>query len=148
MIQVRMLDDIRKFEPKFFGPLTKRQTFTVGLAVAVFIPIFIAIPSTIFMKVAISIVFAGPIGMTGWLKFDNLYAEEYLIRVIYRLFLTDKQRKYMTQNELKIELDKKRKIKEKVEQAKYVKTLSKKERKKYQKDYTKSIDYGNAKRYE
>lgn len=146
MIKVRMLDDIRKFEPKFIGPFTKRQSISVGLALGIFIPLFLIIPSTIFMKIAISIFFAGPVAMTGWLKFDNLYTEEYLIRVLYRVFLTDKYRIYKTELEFKKFSDERKKIKETQKNNEFLKSLSKKEYNRIVKQG--GVDYGNYERFE
>lgn len=151
MIEVTMLDDIRSFQTKFLGPLTKRQCISVGLAFPVF-GVMMYVTFGLFKlsldtALTISLIPAGAIAACGWLTISNMPMEQFLIKYIYRTMLTPKVRKYKTRLPIKEQI---KSAKRKAENE-YMSTLSKKELKAYEKkkkaEEQKTIDYGDNKYY-
>ena len=144
MIEVEMNDDIRKFETKFMGSFTKRQTICAGIGIVIGI-IVAFIASKLFgvedmtTKFMVGAIAAMPLFMCGWGKMRGLPFELYVGKMIYRIYLTPCIRKYKSvtyREELK-------KIRKKEETDKFNK-MTPKERKQYQK---KKISYSQKKEY-
>lgn len=151
MIEVDMLDDIRSFKTKFLGPFTKRQCICVALAAPVlalslYLTLGIA-EMSIDTAITVSCVPAGVIASAGWLTISNMPLEQYLVKLVYRTFLTPKVRKYKTKLPIRESI---KAIKKTQEQEKISK-MSKKEQKAYEKrkknEANKTITYGKEKVY-
>ena len=129
MLQVEMTEDIRKYDTKFLGPFTKRQTICVFLSL-ISLPIGFLIPFSepAYRIVAICLL-AAPIAMCGWVKMDGTYLEVLFIRYLYLTVLTPPKRKQISDNTIKELIDYRQKQLEKKKLA----TLTKKQRKLYEK---------------
>lgn len=133
MLEVRMLNDIRKYEPKLLGPFTARQLICVLIAVPIFVLLLILLPIDNFLyRVIAALVPALPPIMCGYVKVGNMHMEKYVMRVVYKNYLTPRKRAYKVENSLKKEFTKKDKISEEE-----FKQMSKKEKKEYQKQQNK-----------
>ena len=143
-----MIDDIRSFAPKFMGPFTKRQTLSVACSVPFFFlgfGISMLLHFPVDKAILVAVVCAGIIASCGWVEISNIPLEIYVIKYFYRTILTPTIRRYKTEIPLKAELEKIQKEKEQ----KYIKTLSKKELKAYEKEKKKkkNVNYGSTKFY-
>lgn len=130
MIEVEMVDDIRKYEPKLIGPFTKRQIICACISAVYSVPIAFFLPVTTGDKITYGILMAIPVILCGWIKMDGAPLEVIMMRMIYTYFLTPPKRKYESTCEMKRirnELLKK-------EENKKVSQMTKKERKKYEKE--------------
>lgn len=136
MIEVEMVDDIRKTEPKAVGSLTTRQVICIILAGTYSIPIAVHIPFDITLKIVTGILLALPVVMCGWIKLNNEPFEIVMIRYIYKHFLTPQKRKIKQENVYKETL---KKIRRK-EESDRIKKLSPAKRK----DYLKKKKSGNT----
>ncbi len=126
MIEVEMSSDIRKFEPKFVGPFTKRQIICMILSLSTFIPAFILmkyITEDVTNRALVGMAFAAPIILCGWFKMDGCPLEVFAARMIYKYLLTPQVRKYKRKNTYRIYGDK-------VEKAK-LKKMTPKQQKEY-----------------
>lgn len=150
MIRVQMLADIRAYEPKVVGSLTQRQVVSTFIALPVFLFWARILPLDLFDKIFIAVILAAPIALCGWITVDHLHLEQYAIRMLYRKILTPGIRKYKTQNTLHEELRKIQKEEEKQREKEYLKTLSPREVKRYNKAKKKGnvvVDYEQEKIY-
>ena len=136
MIEVEMVDDIRKTEPKAVGSLTTRQVICIILAGTYSIPIAVHIPFDITLKIVTGILLALHVVMCGWIKLNNEPFEIVMIRYIYKHFLTPQKRKIKQENVYKETL---KKIRRK-EESDRIKKLSPAKRK----DYLKKKKSGNT----
>ena len=136
MIEVEMVDDIRKTEPKAVGSLTTRQVICIILAGTYSIPIAVHIPFDITLKIVTGILLALPVVTCGWIKLNNEPFEIVMIRYIYKHFLTPRKRKIKQENVYKETL---KKIRRK-EESDRIKKLSPAKRK----DYLKKKKSGNT----
>ena len=112
MIEVEMSDDIRKFETKFLGPFTMRQTVCTAIALLYAVPIAALINVSIDNKVLIGFILAAPALGCGFIKFGGMPLEVFFIRVFYMYFLTPSKRKCKSVNTYKATLREMKKEKE------------------------------------
>ena len=138
MIEVEMTDDIRKFETKFLGPFTMRQTICTVVACLYTIPIAIALPMELENKLLVAMLLAAPVIGCGYIKQDGMHLEVLAMRVLYMYFLTPGKRKCKAVNNYKESLKDVKKQNEK----EYISSLSMKEQKKYQKQKEKAKKKG------
>lgn len=89
---VKMTQDVRRYETKQLGPFTLRQGIFLIIAVIIAVPFLIFIPGSYDMKILTAAIFAGPIAVCGFAKPDHTPMEIWVIRFIYRLFLTPRKR--------------------------------------------------------
>lgn len=145
MIEVEMVDDIRKTETKTLGPFTTRQLISVVLASSYSIPIALHIPFDISLKIVFGILLALPVAMCGWVKLNKEPFEIVLIRYVYKHFLTPCRRKVKQKNAYMESLKKVRKK----EESAMIKKMSPKKRKAYmkQKKNGKTVVYSQKKVY-
>lgn len=129
MIEVEMVDDIRKTETKFLGTLTFRQLICVVLAASYSIPIAILVPLSIELKFIIGVFLALPVAICGWIKLNNEPFEIVVIRYIYKHFLTPSKRKVKCINPYKESL----KVVRKEAEKERVKKMTGKQRAAYEK---------------
>ena len=97
-VEVEMTDDIRKYEPKTFGPFTTRQTVCLFIALAYSIPVGLFVPTSIDNKILIIIVVALPTIMAGYLKMDGANFEVLVLRLLYFKILAPGRRRYKSYN--------------------------------------------------
>lgn len=127
MIEVEMIDDIRKTETKAVGSFTTRQVICIILAGTYSIPIAVHVPFDITLKIVTGILLALPVVMCGWIKLNNEPFEIVMIRYIYKHFLTPCKRRAKQENVYKETL---KKIRRKEETDK-IKNMSPAKRKAY-----------------
>ena len=99
MIIMPVPKDIRTFKPKFFGPLTKSQAYSVAVSAAiaaVFFGIFRTVPTSIIM-IPVVIVDA-PILACGFIEVRNIPLWIYFRDVTIRNMFAPKRRPYKTEN--------------------------------------------------
>ena len=144
MVEVKMTDDIRKFETHFMGRMTIRQTICLVLGVFLGYLLQAAICSFITVEDWMARAYIGtfiglPIIMCGWIKPHGLRFEIYVSRVIYRL-ICPRRRLYKSQDCKQI-----LKMIRQNEENEKVRKMTKKEQKKYQKEkkmvYSKKDEY-------
>lgn len=145
MIEVEMVDDIRKTETKAFGALTIRQVICVLLAGSYSIPIAVHIPFDITLKIVVGVLLALPVAMCGWIKLNNEPFEIVMVRYIYKHFLTPQKRKAKQENPYKEALKKVRRK----EESEKIKSMSPAKRKAYlkKKKAGKTVIYSKKKSY-
>jgi len=129
MIQVEMIDDIRKTETKAIGPLTLRQAICIIIAGSYSLPIAMILPVDIFTKIIVGFILALPVALCGWVKLNKEPFEIVLTRYIYKHFLTPQKRKYKVVSPYKKALQKVR-AEEKQEK---INQMSAKEKAEYEK---------------
>lgn len=99
MIIVPVPKDVRRFKPKFIGPLTKPQTYSVvtsGLIAALAFSLFSSLPASAVM-VPVFIICA-PIMACGFIEVRNVPLWIYFRDVFLRNSLAPKRRPYRTEN--------------------------------------------------
>lgn len=141
MLQVEMTDDIRRYQTKFLGPFTMRQTICIGIAAIVGIPLAIFIKcDDISTKIIIICAILAPIILCGYIKLDGCYFETLAIRYLYVTVLAPASRKQKSHNTFAQTLE----ALEKEQERKKIAQMSKKEAKKYMKvKNNKTIRYYN-----
>lgn len=145
MIQVQVPKDIRKFQTKAIGPFTLRQVVCLILGIVPAVLVAILVPLGIEYKILIGMIFAIPIWLCGFLKIDGATPEVYVIRLIYKYFLTSPKRKVKYENTYREAF---KSLKKKEEKEKLLQ-MTVKERKRYIKEsrQKKKIKYSNNPKY-
>lgn len=143
MIDILMIEDIRKYETKFLGPLTKRQVVCSVIGIILGSIFAIVIPGEFTVKMVFFFIFGLPPALCGFIKFNGMPLEVFFTRFIYLYFLTPPKRKAKHINSFKAEL---LDIEKKEEQAKTSK-MSKKEYKQYVKSKEKHVLYSTKPEY-
>ena len=106
MVEVEMTEDIRKFENKVVGGLTKRQIISVLIGGGIGVPLGVFIPGDMTVKILVAALVALPILLCGWVKLDGMPLEILAIRTIYSYVLCPAKRKYKTTNPWRVLLTK------------------------------------------
>ena len=96
MVEVEMSEDIRKFENKLVGGLTKRQLISVAIGVGLGAPLGIFVPGDITIKVLLVALVALPALLCGWVKLDGMPLEILAVRAVYSNILCPRKRKLKT----------------------------------------------------
>ncbi len=131
MIQVQMTKDIRQFEAKTLGPLTTRQLIAIVICAAIAVPVAIFVPGDLIVKILIGTVIMIPAFFISKKNFiGGLSFERFLLRVLYKNVLTPPKRKII-KNSLYTDI---RKELRKQEEKEFYESLSKKEKKLYDKN--------------
>lgn len=145
MIQVEMIDDIRKTEKKVLGSFTLRQVICILLSLTYSVPIALLIPANIVIKFLIGFALALPVMLCGWVTVNNAPFEIVLMRYIYKHFLTPQKRKCRTANPYKKAL---KKVREEKKQEK-INAMTIRQRKEYEKQLKKgkTITYSTNEEY-
>lgn len=134
MIQVEMVDDIRKYEPKLIGPFSKRQSIAISIGVVLGLILMNIIPlSNSTEKFAVFIFSVVAVGLFGWITMDGTPLEIVLVRMIYLYFLTPSKRKYASSCTFKTDM---RNMERLIEKDK-LSRMSPRERKAYEKEKAK-----------
>lgn len=127
MITVEMPEDIRKFEAKFMGNFTLRQTVCLAIGAAIVIPVALLVPVDLMYKFVIGALLLIPFMFAGWFKPQGMNFEVYAMRMIYYYVLTPRIRKAKMKNVYRTSYEKVLKAEEK----KKLKGMTDAERKKY-----------------
>lgn len=144
MIQVEMIEDVRKTETKAIGPFTLRQVICIIISLVYSVPIALLIPVDWVVKLLIGFVLALPVTLCGWVKLNKEPFEIVAMRYVYKYIFTPRKRKYKVINPYKAALKKVRSQKE----VEYIASLSAKERKQYEKTQKeKTITYSEGEEY-
>lgn len=93
MIEVKMTDDIRKRDTKAVGPFSFRQIVCIIIGASYAVPIAVAIPADITVKILIGLVLASPAALCGFIRLNREPFEIVLIRWVYKHLLTPCKRK-------------------------------------------------------
>ena len=142
MLEMKIPQEINKYESKLVGPLTTRQTLSIiaaGVLCVLFFKIFKGLIPDDYLYVGCFVI-AFPFGIIGWWKPYGMPAEKFFLAVLFNTIISSSRRFFKSNNvvnkiEQKLtvpavqELDKKKKKKQK--QAK--KVDPKKIQKKYKK---------------
>lgn len=144
MIEVEMVDDIRKKDPPIIGPFTARQVICVAIAGTYSVPIAVNLPLDITYKIIIGLLIALPVAICGWIKINNEPFEIVMVRYIYKHILTKRKRRVKQPNPYYEAL---KTVRKKDEQAR-IKKMSPRKRKAYlKKKKKKKITYSRKKAY-
>lgn len=100
MIEIEIPKDIRKYESKFIGPFTLRQTICVGIAAACSITIYNTVGKLLIqdMRAPLCFIAAAPALLAGWYKPYGLPLEKFLKVIIVTMILAPTKRLYKTAN--------------------------------------------------
>ena len=102
MIEVEMSKDIRSFQPKLIGPLTKRQLICSAIGLAYGVPAFFLLKSLgvtdVTLRVVICVVLMAPPFLCGWIHLYGMSLEKFMIHVIKIMFFKPRIRKYEVKN--------------------------------------------------
>ena len=101
MIEVKIPRDIRGYEAKLFAGLTTRQAIFGASAVAVVLGVNYVFSDYIPIedaRILLSIFFALPFLLCGWIKPQGLPFEVYFRDVFLRFYIEEPIRKYETKN--------------------------------------------------
>lgn len=115
MIRVTMANDIRKYETKFIGPFTKRQSICWIIGVVFGALVALVLPLETSDKLLAAFICAIPIILCGYINKNRRYLEELFLFWMYRKFLTPRIRTAKCRNhyrEILDEMDKKEKLKQ------------------------------------
>lgn len=118
MLEVDMIEDIRKYETKVFMGQTKRQLICWIISIILAVPVAILFPVSISNKILLAAGIIVPFFFLG--KADaskGTKPEIMLIRYVYMKYLTPKKRKCVQKNPYRFELEKlrDRELKKKVQ---------------------------------
>lgn len=111
MIEIKIPRELDRYEPKFIGPLTLRQTIGVVFAGGVCIAIFKFLKPITGMAFCefLSIVPASVAVAFGWLKPYGMKFEKFLMSIFVNSVLAPVKRRYITENRFDEALEKLRK---------------------------------------
>lgn len=98
MIEIEMSKDFREFEPKVIEIFTVRQIACMGIAAVVAVPVIMALPFDLYLRILIGLFAAAPIIVCGFFDLYGMHPEVYLTKVIIPYYLYPRKRKYVTQN--------------------------------------------------
>lgn len=100
MIEVEIPNDICKYETKFIGPFTTRQTICVAAALVTVFPAYLFLSQYFIQKVALILcmVASTPFILCGFVKPYDMPFEKYAVIIFNTLFRYPAKRKYMTVN--------------------------------------------------
>lgn len=93
MVRVRMSDDIRKYDTKFLGSLSKRQTFCMLIGLLLGVGFSLLLPFAMDVSILFGVIFASPVFLCGFLKINGCPFEVFALRYIYKQMLTPRKRK-------------------------------------------------------
>lgn len=94
MINVQMSKDIREFEPKVIGTLTRRQIIAIAAMVAYVVPIIVVIPANWTVRLIIGAVLAFPAILCGWVKLFGVGFEEFFLHFLIPYWFKPRSRCY------------------------------------------------------
>ena len=129
MIEVEMMDDIRKFKSKAVGPFTLRQAVCIIIGVLIGAPIAMLVDTTWDNRVFIAVLVSMPIILSGFISIDGCYFEVFILRFMYMKFMTPQKRKTVQKHPYRQYYEKF----EKEKQQKMMLAMSPKKQKAYQK---------------
>ena len=93
-IRCDQIADIRKYEVRVAGPFTKRQLIYLLISILYALPIAINLPIMWVNKITAGCFIAMPGFVCGYVKIDGTPLEIFVLRLIYKFFLTPAKRKY------------------------------------------------------
>ncbi len=143
MFYAQMPEDIRKHELKFIGFFTKRQTlyFAVSALIATPLGLWLGdiLQFDLLSKCILIILLASPGIASSFYKESGLYGLKLIFRVVYFSFLVPKERKRVSKNVFRVQMEEYEKSIEK----EACNNLSEKEKKELnkKKNAKKKIDY-------
>lgn len=94
MINVQMSKDIREFEPKVIGTLTRRQIIAIAAMVAYVVPIIAVIPANWTIRLIIGMILAVPAILCGWVKLFGVGFEEFFLHYLVPYWFKPRSRYY------------------------------------------------------
>lgn len=102
MIDVDVPNDIRRYDPKFLGPFTKRQFVCTVLAVVVVISVRVALGFVLTGEVVSLFAAAAglPFALCGYKKVQGLPLEKYVSKILMRNIKANAVRKSIVTNRM------------------------------------------------
>lgn len=101
MIEVEMSKDIRECEPKLLGPFNKRQLIVCIIAAAYGVPLYFLLNQflpVLFLRIIIVILLMSPTIACGWLNFQGMHFEQFVIHIFKNFILSPSKRDGMKEN--------------------------------------------------
>lgn len=89
-----MTKDIREYEPKMFGVITRRQLLFLLLGLVFAIPTVLLIPGELMTRIMIGTVVMVPFAACGWVRVYDMNLEDFAKQVIRASFILPVKRKY------------------------------------------------------
>jgi hypothetical protein len=94
-----MSQDIKSFEPRILGPFTLRQIICVSLSCSYGIPLVLALPGDISVRILVALVLMTPVVACGWLRVQGMPLEKFAV-MIFKNMIKKPKRRYGEENEL------------------------------------------------
>ena len=100
MIEVDIPSDICKYETKFIGPFTLRQTICVSVALVTVFPAYLFLSHYFIQKVSLLLcmIASTPFILCGFVKPYDMPFEKYVKVIFNSVFLYPTKRKYIIKN--------------------------------------------------
>ena len=100
MIEVKIPKEINKYEAKFIGPFTMRQSVALGIALPTCVIMYNVLSQYLAREaVVFALLFpAGFAALFGWVKPYGMKFEEFMRSVFISAFVAPSKRKYVTEN--------------------------------------------------
>ena len=111
MLEIEMSSDIQHIEPKILGPFTFRQIICIGISMSYGIPILIAIPGDIVVRILVTLVLMAPALLCGWIRVYNEPLERFAYKAILNTIIKPTKRKYKAENTYEVYTENERIIK-------------------------------------
>lgn len=114
MIDIRIPKEIRRYEAKFVGPFTLRQTICVGIGLPTCILLYNCLLPFISRDLIIFFLLlpAAATFLFGWVKPYGMRFEEFFFSAVINNFIAPRRRKYVTVNQHEMRLETMRKVDE------------------------------------
>lgn len=114
MIDIRIPKEIRKYEAKFVGPFTMRQTICLGVGLPICIILYNCLHSFISRDLMgfVLLLPAAAIFLFGWVKPYGMKFEQFFFSAFINNFIAPRRRKYITVNQHEARLKAIRKFEE------------------------------------
>lgn len=109
MVRVKMSDDIRKYDTKFMGAFSKRQTICLAFGIVFGAVIAALLPFGLDISILTGVSLASPVILCGFVKINGCTFEVIALRYIYKQFLTPRKRKIKRITPLHMEYNKAKK---------------------------------------
>ena len=124
MIEIEMSKDVRDYQPRILGPLTRRQLICILIAAAYCVPLFFLLPiSDIMTKCVVVFVCAIPAISCGWVELYKMPFEVFIKQVILTTIATPTKRKNKPVNSYDYLLEDPKPAPKKIQRSKTMKAI-------------------------
>ncbi len=106
MIDIRIPKEIRRYEAKFVGPFSMRQTICLGIGLPICIFLYNVLRPIISRDLMMFVLLlpAAAIFLFGWVKPYGMRFEQFFFSAFINNFIAPKKRKYITVNQHEVRL--------------------------------------------